>query len=185
MMTRITELGGRFSLYIDSVTVPGTGGVIGMTSCPGRQDDFFFEPSTQRLEADIRTIAAWGASVLVTLMEEVELGILQIPDLPRTVADYGLRWIHLPIRNRTLPGKDFEQIWSVVGGELRDILGRGGKIVIHCQEGVGRTGLVAARLLIEMGVEPDRAMSLVRKARSGALETWPHEKYCTSLKAYV
>ena len=184
-MTRVADLGGKFSLFIDSVSVPGTGGIIGMTSCPGKQDDFFFERSDSRLEADIRAIASWGASVIVTLMEEVELDILQISHLPETVADNGMKWIHLPIRNRMLPGIDFEAVWRVVGEELRSILARGGRIVVHCQEGVGRTGILAARLLIEMGVETDEAVKLVRKARSGALETWPHEKYCSSLKTAV
>jgi len=185
MMTRVTDIKGKHSLFIDTVVVPGTGGVIGMTSCPGRQDDFFFERSDSRLEADIRAIASWGASVIVTLMEEVELEILQVTSLPKAVADNGMQWIHLPIRNKMLPGMDFEEIWSDVGGEIRSILTRGGKILIHCQEGVGRTGIIAARLLIEMGVDADDAMKLVRKARAGALETWPHEKYCSSLRAAV
>jgi ADP-ribosyl-[dinitrogen reductase] hydrolase len=182
MHAHLAEQAGKFSLFIDSVTVPGTGGVIGMTSCPGKQDDFFFEPSLSRLEADVKTISTWGATVLVTLMEEVELHILQITNLPEKLAEYGIRWIHLPIRNRSLPTTDFEMVWSVVGEELRSILRKGGRIVIHCQEGVGRTGLIAARLLIEMGVKKDDAISIVRNARVGALETWPHENYCNSIR---
>jgi len=185
MMTLISEIGGKHALFIDTVAVPGTGGIIGMTSCPGRQDDFFFERSDSRLEADLRAIASWGASVIVTLMEEVELEILQVGHLPEAVVENGMQWIHLPIRNRMLPGIEFEDVWSEVGDELRSILARGGKILIHCQEGVGRTGIIAARLLIEMGVDTDEAMKLVRKARAGALETWPHEKYCNSLKAAI
>lgn len=182
MNAHLAEQVGKFSLFIDSVTVPGTGGVIGMTSCPGKQDDFFFEPSLSRLEADVKTIASWGASVLVTLMEDVELNILQITNLPEKLSEYGIKWIHLPIRNRSLPGADFETGWSVVGEELRSLLRRGDRIVIHCQEGVGRTGLIAARLLIEMGVRKDEAINIVRSARSGALETWPHENYCNSIR---
>lgn len=184
-MTRVSGITGKHSLFIDSVVVPGTGGVIGMTSCPGRQDDYFFERSDSRLEADIRAIASWGASVIVTLMESVELDILRVSQLPDTVVDNGMKWIHLPIRNKMLPGMEFENIWGDVGEELRSVLATGGKVLIHCQEGVGRTGIVAARLLIEMGVETDSAIRLVRKARVGALDTWPHEKYCNSIKAAV
>lgn len=185
MNAHFAEQASKFSLFIDSVTVPGTGGVIGMTSCPGKQDDFFFEPCLSRLEADVKTIASWGASVVVTLMEEVELHILQITNLPEKLSENGVKWVHLPIKNRALPGSDFETVWSVVGEELRSILRNGGKIVIHCQEGVGRTGLIAARLLIEMGVRKDEAIKIVRKSRIGALETWPHENYCNSLDIAV
>lgn len=179
------EHAARFSLFIDSVTVPGSGGVIGMTSCPGKQDEFFFEPSNSRLEADVKTIASWGASVLVTLMEAVELNILQVNNLPEKVSEYGIKWMHLPIKNRSLPGSEFEEVWSVVGNELRSMLARGERVVIHCQEGVGRTGLVAARLLIEMGVNKEDAINIVRTTRAGALETWPHENYCRSLNTAV
>lgn len=185
MNARLAEQAGKFSLFIDSVTVPGSGGVIGMTSCPGKQDDFFFEPSVSRLEADVKTISSWGATVLVTLMELIELNVLQITNLPEKLAEYGIGWIHLPIRNRALPDGEFEAVWSKVGGELRSILNNGGKIVIHCQEGIGRTGLIAARLLIEMGVNKNEAITLVRTARTGALETWTHENYCNSVRSAV
>lgn len=185
MNAQLAEQAGKFSLFIDSVTVPGTGGVIGMTSCPGKQDDFFFEPSVSRLEADVKTIASWGATVLVTLMEVIELHVLQISNLPEKLAEHGIDWIHLPIKNRALPDGDFEALWERVGSELRSILLGGGKIVIHCQEGVGRTGLIAARLLIEMGVDKENAISLVRRARVGALETWMHENYCNSVRTAV
>ncbi len=185
MNAQLAEQARKFSLFIDSVTVPGTGGVIGMTSCPGKQDDYFFEPSVSRLEADIKTISSWGATVLVTLMEVIELHVLQVNNLPEKLAEYGIDWIHLPIRNRSLPDGDFEVLWDKVGAELRSILQGGGKILIHCQEGVGRTGLIAARLLIEMGVAKDEAISLVRGARLGALETWTHERYCHSVRSAV
>lgn len=172
---------GRFSLFIDSVAIPETGGVIGMTSCPGKQDEFFFEPSMTRLDADLQTISSWGASTVVTLMESVELSILRVDNLPEKIEEQGMRWLHLPIRNRSLPGSDFEEMWKRVGEGLLSSLRKGEKIVIHCQEGIGRTGLVAARLLIELGVDKEEAISIVRKTRPGALETWPHENYCRTL----
>lgn len=183
MNAQLAEQRGKFSLFIDSVTVPGTGGVIGMTSCPGKQDDFFFEPSESRLEADVKTIASWGATVLVTLMEFIELNVLQVTNLPEKLSEYGINWIHLPIRNRSLPDGDFESLWDTTGAELRTILKNGGRIIIHCQEGFGRTGLIAARLLIELGVGRDEAINKVRRARVGALETWVHENYCNTIRA--
>lgn len=185
MKTCASDIKDKFSLLIDTIPVPETGGAIGLTSCPGKQDEFFFEPSLSRLEADINTIARWGASVVVTLMECVELTILQLDNLPLKVTEHGIRWIHLPIRNRSLPDSGFESLWAEVGAELRKTLQHGGKIVIHCQEGIGRTGIVAARLLIEMGVSCNDAVRMVRSARSGALENWNHEAYCNSLRPVI
>lgn len=185
MKTCMKNIKDKFSLLIDSIPVPETGGAIGLTSCPGKQDEFFFEPSLSRLEADINTIAQWGASIVVTLMECVELTVLQLDNLPAKVVEHGIRWIHLPIRNRFLPDSGFESHWVEVGAELRNTLKDGGKIVIHCQEGIGRTGIVAARLLIEMGIPCNDAVRMVRSARCGALENWNHEAYCNSLRPVI
>lgn len=61
------------------------------------------------------------------------------------------------------------------------VLARGDKVLIHCRGGLGRTGVVAARLLIEAGTEPDLAAKLVRAARPGAIETWEQYQYVLGL----
>jgi len=42
---------------------------------------------------------------------------------------------------------------------------------------LGRTGTIAARLLIEFGLNPDDAIKEVRASRSGAIETSSQEQY--------
>jgi hypothetical protein len=41
----------------------------------------------------------------------------------------------------------------------------------HCKGGLGRAGMMAARLLVELGVAPEQAIRDVRCARPGAIET--------------
>jgi ADP-ribosyl-[dinitrogen reductase] hydrolase len=53
----------------------------------------------------------------------------------------------------------------------------GESIVVHCRGGPGRTGVIAARLLIELGESPQRALSRVRAARPGAVENREQEIY--------
>jgi ADP-ribosyl-[dinitrogen reductase] hydrolase len=53
----------------------------------------------------------------------------------------------------------------------------GNRIVVHCRGGLGRTGVIAARLLIELGEAPDKALQRVRAARPGAVETPEQEDY--------
>jgi protein-tyrosine phosphatase len=50
-------------------------------------------------------------------------------------------------------------------------------------QGVGRSALVAVRLLIEAGFDTDSAIKAVRKARPGSLMLYSQEKYCQSLVA--
>ena len=56
---------------------------------------------------------------------------------------------------------------------LRD----GGRVLLHCRAGLGRTGMIAARLLVELGTPPDAAIVSVRAARTGAIETRAQERH--------
>lgn len=55
--------------------------------------------------------------------------------------------------------------------------------MIHCLGGLGRSGTIAARLLVELGVVPDEAINIVRKARPGAIENNAQETHVRSIKA--
>lgn len=172
-------------LRIDSVTVPGTGGRIGMTICPGTKNlalDGFWD---RDLAMDLDEITWWGASALVTLIKTRELTVLQVPHLPGMALKFGLAWHYLPIGETDLPDDLFDELWRESGGRLREILAAGGRIVIHCRDGLGRTGLVAARLLVESGMEPEEAIRLVRINRPGAFETPSHEAYVLRLDRMV
>jgi len=58
----------------------------------------------------------------------------------------------------------------------------GQSIVVHCRGGLGRTGMVAARLLVELGEKPVTALQRVRAARPGAVETVEQEEYVLGLR---
>jgi protein-tyrosine phosphatase len=46
-----------------------------------------------------------------------------------------------------------------------DELQRGKSVLVHCRQGIGRSGLVAASLLVLDGEEPRAAIESVSKAR--------------------
>ena len=86
-------------------------------------------------------------------------------------------WFHLPIVDVSIPDEWFEEEWDTAGEELRSILHSGSDVLVHCRGGLGRAGTIAARLLVELGVEPATAIANVRRVRSGAIETSDQEKY--------
>lgn len=68
-------------IRIDSVDLP-SGGRIGMTFCPGKRDPHAREGAWYRdLDTDLGIIRKWGASQLVTLMQESEFRLLHVSDL--------------------------------------------------------------------------------------------------------
>lgn len=174
-MARLTSQ--THPLRIDAVETP-TGGVIGMTFCPGKKQRHSISGHWDRdLTADLGVIKDWGAEALVTLMEPDELAWVEVGHLGDAVEALGLDWYHLPIRDVHPPGQRFENRWILYGLRLRRLLRRGGRVVLHCRGGLGRTGTVAARLLVELGMNPDDAMTAVRAARPGTIETAAQEAH--------
>ena len=124
----------------------------------------------------------WRATSLVTLLEMQELAFLGVKDLGKLAESAGLVWHHLPIGDMTVPGAAFEERWTKSGPLLRKTLRGGGRLVVHCRAGLGRTGMVGARLLVELGVPPDAAIAAIRKARPGSIETAEQEEHVRACK---
>jgi len=166
-------------LRIDCVQPLNQPGRIGMTLCPGKQQQGGLSGHWARdLEADLAVIAGAGASTLVSLIEDHEFRTLRVEDLGEQAQRLGLEWLHLPIVDRGLPDSGFEQQWREWAGErLRQRLKAGELIVLHCMGGLGRTGTLAARLLVELGESPASAIERVRGARPKTIETERQEDY--------
>lgn len=155
-------------------------GRLGLTICPGKKDEG--RGWDRDLEDDLRVIRNWGGSTVITLIEAHEFKLLQVPKLNETAARMGLRWIHLPIRDVDVPDQRFDLGWQTVGSEIHQRIDAGERILIHCRGGLGRSGLVAARILIERGCAPQDAVHRVRAVRPGAIETRAQEHYVLALK---
>lgn len=166
--------------------VPAAAGRLGMTFCPGkRQADAATGAWERDLGADLAAIHTWGARALVTLNEASELAALAVGGgaLEREAGRLGLDWLHLPIPDAGVPDAGFEASWGRAGVWLRDQLRRGRDLVVHCKGGLGRTGMVAARLLVELGEAPEAAIARVRAARPGAIETRAQEEHVRAARA--
>src|SRR5262249_19179948 len=91
-------------------------------------------------------------------------------------------WFHLPIVDVSIPDQQFEQEWKVAGEELRLMLHRGSDVLVHCRGGLGRAGTIAARLLVELGMEPATAIANVRAVRPNAIETREQEEFVLNMR---
>ena len=150
---------------------PG-GGVIGITFAPGKQQDAALTGAHARdLHADLDAIAAWNAAAVVTLVEAQELGALGIATLGAEVRRRHMEWHHWPIQDYGVPDADFASAWPARSAMLSRLLACGGSVLIHCKGGLGRAGMVGARLLVEAGAARQDAIAAVRAVRPGAIET--------------
>jgi ADP-ribosyl-[dinitrogen reductase] hydrolase len=88
-----------------------------------------------------------------------------------------MEWLHLPIRDVSTPDARFEANWPEASKRLRARLDAGENFVVHCRGGLGRGGMISARLLFESGNDPEDAMASVRAVRPGAIETKGQEEW--------
>lgn len=163
-------------LKIDSLTLP-TGAVVGMTHCPGRCGGVY---GTRDLDADLAAVEAFGADVMISLVDASEFERLGQPAFARKVASGPVPWIHAPIADFGTP--DDRTLAALLGAMpvLSDLLTGRGRLVVHCAAGLGRTGTLVAKLLVDLGVPPADAIRRVRAARPGAIETQAQESWVTS-----
>lgn len=159
-------------LQISEVVASPSHGRIGITFCPGKHDLFAHTGAWERdLGIDLDAITAWGARLVLTLVEPAELKTLKVPQLGHEIMHRGIAWRHLPIADYSVPSRAFEEQWLTDGREIREMLRRGEDVLVHCKGGLGRAGMIAARLLAELGMDPEEAIRAVRRARKGAIET--------------
>lgn len=91
-----------------------------------------------------------GAAAVITLVEAKELTILRVENLGEEVARREMVWFHLPIVDVSTPTAEFEKRWSEVRAQLLGMIRDGQNVLVHCRGGLGRAGMIAARLLIEL-----------------------------------
>lgn len=157
-------------------------GVIGITFCPGKHQLESMTGSWARdLCLDLDAVDAWGASAVVTLVTAGELRDLKVQTIGDEVTARGMRWLHLPIDDVSTPTAQWEDEWRPVSQALHAVLDDGGRVLVHCKGGLGRAGMVAAKLLIERGTPPGEAIASVRAVRKGAVETLAQEAYLHGL----
>ncbi|MBT6348386.1 MAG: phosphatase, partial [Proteobacteria bacterium] len=85
------------------------------------------------------------------------------------------QWLHYPVRDLAAPFDARQQDSPLA--EWFSAITRGERILLHCAAGLGRTGTVAARLLMMAGQSSDSAIKQVRAARPGTVESASQERF--------
>ena len=168
-------------LRIDTISIPGVEGIIGMTSCPGWREAGPADQLNERLIGDLLSMRTWGADTVLTLMDDSELLALGVSELGSYAETFNMNWLQLPFPNIGIPDEHFHKKWREYGSHLCNLLRSNQRVVIHCRDGVGRAGPVAAHLLTEMGVPPEPAFTEVVKSRSKSRRLHSQEKNGDSL----
>src|SRR5262245_18856444 len=122
-------------------------------------------------------MAGWraaGVGLVVSMLTPGEATEFELEDEAAAAAAAGMRFVGFPIPDRDVPGSR-EQFRALVS-EIAEELAAGHGVVIHCRQGIGRAGLVAAGVLIASGVGPEEAVSRVSAARGRPVPETPAQR---------
>ena len=112
------------------------------------------------LQDEISSWKSAGVEVVVSLLEDDEIQELDLSLEEVFCSSAGIQYIRFPIKDRGLP----TEIRALIR-DLADRLSAGNNILVHCRAGIGRTGLLASAVLIQIGEQPDEALRAVGQAR--------------------
>ena len=122
-------------------------------------------------------VGAWkdaGVGVVVSLLTQAEDWELGLADERALVQQNGLTFIAFPIPDYSVPSsmKTTRQLVS----KLQDCLARGENVGIHCRQGIGRSSLVAACVLVTAGESAGTAFQHIKTARGVPVPDTPEQR---------
>ncbi len=141
-----------------------------------RGDDWLGDETKRWHQDGVQTVLS-----LLTQEEESELGI---QDEAKEVRKQGMKFISFPIPDRGIPSSKTAAVEML--DEVHEELQRGKNVLVHCRQGIGRAGMIAASLLVLDGAEPEAAIKKVSNARGVPVpETPDQEQWIYRLPARV
>ncbi|MGX1743657.1 phosphatase domain-containing protein [Bosea sp. NPDC055353] len=148
---------------ISRLNLPGFVGALLLGPCPGRRKETLDDAASRMaLTEDLSRLAGLGARGLLSLVEAKEF-----PDgFANAISAAGLQWAHLPIPDYGVPDAIFMAGWRKL--DLARRLREGESWAIHCRAGLGRTGTIAALLLVENGAGAADAIAQIRREHDAA-----------------
>ena len=177
-------------LYVNMIPkeVLPIAGTIGMTMAPGKKGLAQFSNCEwdRSLDEDLDTLKNnYKTDIIISLMEDFEFDLLKIPDFQPKCAEKSIINIRFDIVDGSVPTEKQISEYVRLAKNLKKEAENGKNIVIHCRGGIGRTGTLAACLLILFGSDPDVAIEIIRKYRKGAIETSVQEDFVKKFRKLV
>ena len=125
----------------------------------------------QALDETMRELADKGVALLVAIIEDTEIEEIDYGDIQDAASRQQIGVERCPLPDFTAPDADFLKRWQPIETPAIAILRGGGGVAVHCLAGEGRSPLMAAYLLVRLGLTPDSALHAVRSALPDAIET--------------
>jgi protein-tyrosine phosphatase len=125
------------------------------------------------LEDEVRSWQQAGVAVVVSLLTAEEIAELDLTQEPACCRASGVEFVSYPIPDRGVPSS--RTAAAELTRRLEGLLAGGKGVAIHCRAGVGRSGLLAACLLVRAGLETQAAFTRISTARGWLVPDTPEQ----------
>jgi protein-tyrosine phosphatase len=126
------------------------------------------------LDDEMRALRHAGVDLLVSLLTETEQVTLDLLDEADACAASQIAFCSLPILDRQVPPLNTATITFV-----RDLACRreqGAHLVLHCRMGIGWSALIAASVLVVLGMPAAAAWAQIEQARGCPVPDTPEQR---------
>jgi protein-tyrosine phosphatase len=120
--------------------------------------------------------AGWrraGLDVVISLLEKEEAAQLELVHEQDAAESNGIDFISFPIPDRGVPAST-PAVVSLLK-KIVEALEEGKHVAIHCRQSIGRSGLIAAGVLMSSGIAAGKAIEVVSAARGMAVPETPEQ----------
>ena len=126
------------------------------------------------LEDEVRAWRKAGLDVVVSLLTRDEITDLDLDQEANYCEADDLQFLELPIPDLGVPSS--REAGLDLLGKLDKALTAGKSVGLHCRQGIGRSGLIAASLLVLSGLDPEMAFQRVSSARGLQVPETPEQR---------
>jgi len=160
---------------ISWIPVPGKDNQsFGVSNCPGKHQNSLLKKLS--LKNDLNSIWNQEINCIVSLITKDELKKLDINDFDRTITEYGFEHYSVEIQDLGIPSTNQLGTFKILTKNIIVAIKTEKKVLIHCNAGLGRSGLFAGILVKEM-TDINHPIAYIRKFRKGAIETKEQEEF--------
>ncbi|KAJ0008512.1 hypothetical protein NQD34_015927 [Periophthalmus magnuspinnatus] len=149
------------------LSVVGSSQYLGICALPGCK----YKDIRRNLLRDVEELQSQGVQDVFVFCTRGELSKYRVPSLLEAYGQIGFRVHHRPFSDGDAP--ELEHCCRILE-ELKHSLDNNRRTVLHCYGGLGRSGLIAACLLLQLSLTmtPNKAIEILREHRGGgAIQT--------------
>lgn len=130
---------------------------------PGRLGILLRPRGGEWLVDEVRSWRAAGLDVVTSLLTPAEVAELDLQEEAALSREEGVEYHAFPIPDYSVPRS--RQDLAELVSRLEAALEAGKSVAVHCRQGIGRSSLLVASVLVSRGEDPEESFRRIEKAR--------------------